>query len=63
MFITDSFIYYYEGQMHDGLSYFYFMIVTFSSVGFGDITAQTTEGRLAVILSIILLMTMIPSLS
>jgi hypothetical protein len=39
------------------------MIVTFSSVGFGDLSAVTLEGRIGVILSILTTLALLPTLT
>ena len=44
LIITSSFLNYYEDK-ESSFMYFYFMIVSFSTVGFGDITAKTEVGK------------------
>jgi len=61
--ITSSFLYYQEDQKYGGFQYFYFTIVTFSTVGFGDIYAETEIGRAGVILSIISILFILPKLT
>jgi len=56
-------LYFIEEKKYTGFGYFYFMIVTFSSVGFGDIYAETDIGRAGVIFSILSILILLPTLT
>jgi hypothetical protein len=47
-----------EYQFHDML---YYMLVTLGTIGFGDITPQTTLGRFAIIITITLILAVVPT--
>jgi potassium large conductance calcium-activated channel subfamily M alpha protein 1 len=49
-----------ENKLYKFHDIFYFEIVTLSTVGLGDITPQTDIGRLTIIITIIIAITMIP---
>jgi len=49
-----------ENNLYKFHDIFYFEIVTLSTVGLGDITPQTDVGRLTIIITIIIAITMIP---
>jgi hypothetical protein len=48
-----------EYQFHDMI---YYMMVTLGTIGFGDITPQTTLGRFAIIVTITLIVAVLPTL-
>ncbi|KAJ3411259.1 potassium channel, sub T, member 1 [Chytridiales sp. JEL 0842] len=44
------------------IDYFYFVVIVFSTVGFGDITPHSTTGKLIVIVMIVIALAVVPSL-
>lgn len=63
-FISSGFFFYYENGLNEGIKTFgdafYFSVVTLTTVGFGDITPATQEGRWVTVLMIISGIILIP---